>query len=156
MVGRAFVRGDLGAARDGLSRALAADLPTDDLVYVALWVRLLERQARVPSDGTAARVLTTVPDDGRWIARIAQFGAGRIKGDDLVAAAKTPTQRTEATFYSAIEKRIAGDAKASEDGLRRVLQSPALDLMEMAFARDLLEGPKAQVGGPLPRDVQVP
>lgn len=52
VIGRAFVRGDLAAARDGLQHAIAADLDSDDLVYFALWVRLLERQLRVPTDGS--------------------------------------------------------------------------------------------------------
>src|SRR5262249_52713714 len=73
LVGRAFVKGDLKAARDGLQRGLAADLDNDDLVYYALWVRLLERQLKVPSDGAAERVLASAVDSGRWTGKIAQF-----------------------------------------------------------------------------------
>jgi hypothetical protein len=156
LVGRAFVRGDLAAARDGLTRALAADLALEDVVYYALWVRLLERQLRAPSDGAPARVFSSVVDDGKWTAKLAAFGAGRLRGEELVAAARTLSQRTEGLFYAAMDRRISGDAKGSEDGLRQVAASPALDLMEMGFARDLLGGGSPQVGGPLPKDVKLP
>src|SRR5258705_7653454 len=53
LVGRAFVRGDLKGARDGLARGIAADLEAEDLVYYALWVRLLERQLHQQTDGVA-------------------------------------------------------------------------------------------------------
>ena len=53
LVGRAFVRADLPTAREGLQRAVAADLDDDDLVYFALWVRLLERAVARP-DGRVA------------------------------------------------------------------------------------------------------
>src|SRR5262249_21815955 len=79
LVGRAFVKGDLKAAREGLQRGLAAELDNDDLVYYALWVRLLERQLKVPTDGVAERVFASAVDSGRWTGKIAQFGAGQIK-----------------------------------------------------------------------------
>jgi tetratricopeptide (TPR) repeat protein len=88
VIGRAFVRADVGAARDGLQRALAADLDTDDLVYFALWVRLLERQLRVPTDGSPDRVFGSRggddkpaaaekgADKGGWVSTLARFGEG--------------------------------------------------------------------------------
>jgi hypothetical protein len=156
LVGRAYVRGDLKAARDGLSRGIAVELESEDLVYYALWVRLLERQLRAPSDGTAERIFAMVLDDGRWIGRLAAFGAGLVKAQDLVASAKTPAQKTEALFYSAIDRRAAGDAKGADDGLKQVLGASGIDLMEVAIARELLSGPRAQIGGPLPPEIALP
>jgi hypothetical protein len=156
LVARAFVRGDLMAARDGLSRALAAELDSDDLVYYALWVRLLERQLHKPTDGTASHVFSSIVDDGGWPGRLAAFGAGRIKPDDLIASAKTQTQRTEALFYTAMDRRASGDAKGSDDALKQVIAGSGLDLMEVGIARDLLSGSRAQLGGPLPPDVALP
>src|SRR5687768_4330469 len=98
LVGRAFVRGDLAAARDGLGRALSSELGREDLVYYALWVRFLERQQRASGDNTAERVLADASNDPRWIGKVAAFGAGKMKADQLIAAAQTPTQKTEALF----------------------------------------------------------
>jgi tetratricopeptide (TPR) repeat protein len=156
MVGRAFVRGDITQARDGLKRGIAADLDNEDLVYYALWVRLLEKQLHIPSDGAPDRVFTTVPDDGRWIAKLALFGNAKMKAEDLVSAAKTPAQKTEALFYEAMDKRAAGDAKSADDFLRQVVAGPGVQLQEVAMARDILSGPKAQLGGPLPSGVAIP
>jgi tetratricopeptide (TPR) repeat protein len=150
IVGRAFVKGDLAGARDGLSRGLAAELPREDIVYYAIWVRVLERQMKSNTDNSAERVLVDAASDPRWIGRVAAFGAGKIKAQELVAAAQTPTQKTEALFYTAMDRRIAGDAKGSDDALKQVINSPGLDLMEVALARELLSGARAQIGGPVP------
>ncbi len=156
LVGRAFVRADLPSARDGLQRALAADLADDDLIYFALWVRLLERQLHVPTDGTPDRVFASVNDDGRWAATLARFGEGKLKGDELVARAKNPIQKYEALFYSAMDHRASGDTKGGDELLRQVVAGTGLALSEVTLARDMLDPGKSQVGGPLPPDVAIP
>jgi tetratricopeptide (TPR) repeat protein len=156
LIGRAFVRADLPAARDGLQRALAADLADDDLVYFALWVRLLERQLHIPTDGVPDRVFSSVSDDGRWVATLARFGEGKLKGDDLLARAQNPIQKYEALFYSAMDHLASGDTKGGDDLLRQVVAGTGLELSEVALARDMLDPGKSQVGGPLPPDVSIP
>jgi tetratricopeptide (TPR) repeat protein len=156
VIGRAFVRGEIAAAREGLRRALASDLEDDDLVYFALWVRLLERQLRVPSDGTPDRVFTSAREASRWVSTLARFGAGKLSGDDLVARATTPIQRYEALFYDGVARRAAGDTKGGDDLLRQVLAGTGLELSEVSLAREMLDPSRAQVGGPLPLDVSVP
>ena len=150
IVGRAFVRGDLAAAREGLARGQVAELGRDDIVYDALWVHLLERQHRDTKDPTAERILVGASDDPRWIGKIAAFGAGKLKASDLVAAAQTPTQKTEALFYAAIDRKVSGDAKGADEGLKQVISSTGLDLVEFGLAREILGGARAQVGGPVP------
>ena len=150
IVGRAFVKNDLAGARDGLTRALGAELPREDIVYYAIWVRVLERQLKTNGDSTADKVLAEASSDPRWIGRVASFGAGKIKAQELVAAAQTPTQKTESLFYAAMDRRLAGDTKGADDFLKQVVSSPGLDLMEVALARELLSGPRAQIGGPVP------
>ena len=150
IVGRAFVKNDLAGARDGLGRGLSAELPREDIVYYAIWVRVLERQMKSTGESTAEKVLAEASTDPRWIGRVAAFGAGKLKAAELVAAAQTPTQKTEALFYTAMDKRIAGDAKGADDALKQVVSSPGLDLMEVALARELLSGARAQIGGPVP------
>jgi cellulose synthase operon protein C len=165
LIGRAFVRGDLPAARDGLERALGTDLDADDLVYFALWVRLLERQKGAPTDGTPDHVFGSIADDGgqnkqankgSWVATLARFGEGRIKGDELVARAATPIQKYEALFYSAMDRRASGDTKGGDDLLRQVVAGTGLELSEVSLARDLLDPTRTLVGGPLPPDVSIP
>lgn len=154
MVSRAYLRGDLAGARDALGRGLGADLAREDVVYYAMWVRALERantSAKTPPDPTAERALAQAEGDPRWIGRVAAFGAGKLKPDALLAAAKTPSQKAEATFYVALDKRASGDAKGAEELFRQVAASPALDLMEMQIARELLLPPgRASLGGPVP------
>jgi tetratricopeptide (TPR) repeat protein len=156
LIGRAFVRGDLAGAREGLQRAVGADLDPDDLVYFALWVRLLERQLRVPADGASDRIFDSIVDDGRWVASLARFGQARIKGDDLIQRAATPIQKYEALFYSAMDRRASGDTKGGDDLLRQVIAGTGLELSEVSLARDILDPTRAQVGGPLPVDVSIP
>lgn len=150
IIGRAFLRGDLAAAREALGRGQAAELGRDDIVYDALWVRLLERQQRATSDSIAERILAGATDDPRWIGKIAAFGAGKLKAADLVALADTPVQKTEALFYAAIDRRLSGDTKGADEALRQVIRSPGLDLVEFGLARELLVGSKTEVGGPVP------
>jgi tetratricopeptide (TPR) repeat protein len=150
IVARAFVNGDLTAAREGLQRGLAADLDDEDLVYYALWVRLLERQRRAPPGPELDRIFARAVNDTGWIGRLAGFGSGTTKADALVASAKTPAEKTEALFYAAMDLRAAGDAQGASKGLLQVLDAGGIDLMEVAIARDLLDGPRAKVGGPVP------
>jgi hypothetical protein len=139
-----------------LQRAIAVDLNDDDLVYFALWVRLLERQLRVPTDGTPDRVFASMPDDGRWVAGLARFGEGKLKGDELIARAATPIQKYEALFYVAMDHRATGDTKGGDELLRQVVAGTGVELSEVSLARDILDPGKSQVGGPLPPDVSIP
>jgi tetratricopeptide (TPR) repeat protein len=173
-IGRAFVRGDLAAARDGLERALGTDLDADDLVYFALWVRLLERQGRVTTDGAPDRVFASIADDGApskaggppspprqsdrqaWVAPPARSAAGRHTAAEHDPRATTPIQKYEALFYSAMDRRASGDTKGGDELLRQVVAGTGLELSEVSLARDLLDPTRTQVGGPLPPDVQIP
>lgn len=150
MVGRALLRGDLLSGRDGLKRAVAADLEEEDLIYLALWVRFIEKQVHATTDGGSERVFASIVDDGRWIGRLAAFGGGRIKADELVSSAKTPAQKTEALFYAALDRRASGDARGAESTLKQVLTAGGVDLMEVALTRDMLDGPRIHVTGPMP------
>jgi hypothetical protein len=167
VIGRAFVRGDIAAARDGLQHAMAADLDSDDLVYFALWVRLLERQLHLPTDGTPDRVFASRGDEkpaaadkgadrGSWVSTLARFGEGKLKGDELIARAASPIQKYEALFYDAMDHRASGDTKGGDDLLRQVVAGAGLELSEVTLARDMLDPSKSQLGGPLPPDVSIP
>ena len=42
-----------------------------------------------------------------------------MKPEELLAAAQTPAQKTEALFYAAMDRRVAGDAKGADRGSAR-------------------------------------
>lgn len=152
---RALLRRDPVSARSAVRRGLGAELRDDDLVYAALWLLLAEKDTRMPPDGTAARALSGIHDDGRWPSRLAAWGLGRIKDAELVGSARTIGQKTEAAFYTGLARRIAGDTAAGDSLLDQVAKSSAIDLIEVQLARDLLAGP---TGGPgaLPAGISVP
>jgi len=155
LIGQAFVRGDIVTAREGLQRALAADLDGDDLVYFALWVRLLERQLHAAADGSPDRVFASTPEDPGWVATLARFGEGKLRGDDLVSRATTPIQHYEALFYAAMDHRASGDKRGADELLRQVVAGTGVELSEVTLARDMLDPTHGQLGG-LPPDVVIP
>ena len=133
---RALTHADLGAARRAAQRAVAAGLSSEDLVYVALWLQLVEKKLNVASDGTVEEAYAGVDDNSGWPARLRAWARGKLSDQDLAASARSASEKTEATFYSAMLKLQSG-ADSSKD-LERVAQSPAIDLVEVSIARDLL------------------
>ena len=49
-----------------------------------------------------------------------------------------------------MDHKVSGDAKGADEGLKLVVSSPGLDLVEFSFARDMLDGARAHLGGPVP------
>lgn len=153
VVGRAFVRNDLVAARAGLARAVSGELDDEDVVYYALWVRALEKIGKVKGDGAPERVFTHIDDDGSWAAKLAAFALGKINESTLLVAATSPAKKMEATFYVALEKRAAGDKAGSDALLAEVAKGPAIDLLETQYAQAMLK-PRTAVA--LPTGVTIP
>jgi hypothetical protein len=148
---RCYVARDLPAARRSAQHALGAQLHDDELIYVGLWLQLLEREQGARGDGTATKILDSIEQGSAWSGRLAACAAGKLSDADLTAAARTAGQRTEATFYRALSQRAAG--KNADDALREVVRSPALELIETQIARDLLAGNErrvAQAPGSMP------
>lgn len=151
---RALTHADLGAARRAAQRAVAAGLGSEDLVYVALWLQLVEKKLNVPSDGTVEEAYAGVDENSGWPARLRSWARGKLSDQDLVNAARTPSEKTEALFYSAMLKLQTGASSAKE--LERVAQSPAIDLVEVSIARDLLAREKGAPDYKLPANVKLP
>lgn len=151
-VGRALVRRDVAAARAALRQALDADAPDDDLVYCGLWLTLLERELRVPPDGTSARALRAGEERGSWVAKLAAWVNGKLSDQDLATAAQSTSQKVEAAFYSAMASKVAGDP-AADERLRAVAKSPVIDLLEVNWARELT-APRMRAD--LPEGVKLP
>ena len=80
--------------------------------------------------------------------------AGKLAAGELVSAAKTPAERTEALFYGAFERLIAGDSKGAEAGFKQTLSSDGAELVEVDLARELLGG-RPSPGQP-PANVVIP
>jgi len=133
---RALTHADLRAARRAAQRAVAANLAGEDLVYVALWLQLVEKKLNVPSDGTVEEAYAGVEENSAWPARLRAWARGKLSDQELANAAHSASEKTEATFYTAMLKRQTG-GDSSKD-LERVAQSPAIDLVEVTIARDLL------------------
>lgn len=145
-VGRALVRRDVNAARVALRHGIDGDVADDELVYGALWVMFLERELRVQSDGTAAQALRMSGDRATWTGKLSAWASGRMSDSELLSAAHNTAQRVEAIFYTAMQKRAAGDPSAN-DKLREVAKSPVIDLLEVNLAREML-APRIQADLP--------
>jgi lipoprotein NlpI len=134
----ALLMGDVTAGRAALTRATQANVDDDDLVYVALWLQLLERQAKEkPSSSEATtKALRSVKSGPSWTSKLAQWGLGKLDDAALVAGARDVSQRTEAAFYVAMRKHVQGDAQALLE-LERIAKGSAIQLVETHIAQEL-------------------
>jgi len=151
---RALTHGDLSAARRAAQRAVAAGLGSEDLVYVALWLQLVEKKLNVPSDGTVEEAYAGVDENSGWPARLRAWARGKLSDKDLESSARSTAEHTEATFYVAMLK-LQGGADSSKE-LERVAQSPAIDLVEVTIARDLLAMRSKAPDYKVPASVKLP
>lgn len=151
---RGLTRGDLWSARDAARRAVGASLPSEDIVYVALWLRLLERHLGVPSDGTVEEALANIDDDAGWPAKLRSWLLGRLTDEQLFNTARGRSEQTEASFYAAMAAYAVNDSRAIER-LDRIAKSEAIQLVEVAIAHDVVVD-KKRVSPKLPSDVEIP
>lgn len=151
-IGRALVVADLPSARAALQRGIDADVDQDDLVYGALWLKLLEQQLGERSDGKVERVLSRHFEPKSWIRTLARWGRGRIGDQALRAAAHNHAEQVEAEFYVAMQQRTTAH-EAVRQQLKKIAEDPLIDLMEVQLARDLL-APKLEAV--LPSTVKLP
>jgi cellulose synthase operon protein C len=151
-VGRALVRRDVAAARAALARGLEGDVAEEDLVYAGLWLWLLERELKVPTDGTAEAALKTSQNRASWTSKLAAWAGGKLSDADLGTAAQTSSQKVEAAFYTAMGRKVSGDPAGTER-LKDVVKSPVIDLLEVQLARELLA---PRMATEMPRGVRIP
>ncbi|MCC6217642.1 MAG: hypothetical protein IT376_22480 [Polyangiaceae bacterium] len=143
---RALAARDLEAARAMLRRAREAGLAAEDLVYVALWLRLVEVASGAPPDGAVDDALASIQDATGWPAKLAAWGRGRATDAELSAGARTLVERTEAAFYVALH--LPSSPWPAVAALEPVARSTAIDLVEVMVARDLILRAK---GAQIPR-----
>jgi cellulose synthase operon protein C len=153
---RALTSRDLQGARMAVAQAVDASLPADDLVYVALWLSLLELELSVPSDGSVESAFSAMEDATGWSGKLRAWGRGKLGDNELVSSARSAAQRTEAAFYTAMMRRVRGDLTADAE-LEKVSRSPAVNLVEVGIARDLLaQRSGAGAGLKIPPNVALP
>lgn len=151
---RGLVRGQIRTARSAARHAIEANVAGDDLVYIAIWLRLLERKLMVPSDGTVEEALARVDETDRWPERLRAWCTGRLSDDQLLESARTRVERTEASFYGAMAAYAAG----SKDALARlspIAKSETIELVEVTIARDILAA-QTPFALKLPPQVEIP
>jgi hypothetical protein len=151
---RALVTGNLQSGRKATLRAREATLPADEMVYVALWLLLLERKSGVPSDGTVEEALASFDEANGWYGKLRAWGRGKLDDAGLLAAAVSKVEKTEALFYVAMNRYVRGDKSAAAD-LKKVAESEAYDLFEVGIARDVLAAERG-VSFRLPVNVTAP
>lgn len=151
---RGLTRGDLRTARDAARHAIDGNLASADLVYVALWLRLLERKLGTPSDGTVEEAFARIDDDDAWPARLRAWSVGRVSDEQLHAFARSRVEQSEATFYTTMSAYVANDARAAER-VARIAESESIELVEVAIARDLSVG-KKRLDLKLPAGIEAP
>lgn len=153
---RALLGGDLRAGREAVKKAVDANLDDDDLVYAALWLKLLEEKLKVSDDGTVEEAFEAIDESSYWPSRLRAWARGRIDDKALLAAARNRVQRTEAKFYTAMRHQVGGDAAAALPRLEEVAKSQAIELVEVAIARDVVAKRRGSLGLQLPTGVKIP
>lgn len=134
----ALTYGDLSAAREAVREAVEAELPDEDLIYVALWLQLLEFRLGVASNGTVESALATVRATSGWPAILRDWASGKLLNDALLSAARGPVERTEAMFYVAMRALTQFGDRSVLAQLEQVARSAAVGLVEVSIARELL------------------
>jgi hypothetical protein len=135
---RALTYTDLAQGRSTLRRGLDAGLGESDLVYLAVWQRLLERKARANRDGAVEEALSRVHSDDTWAGALRDWIRGKLDDAQLAARAKTPNERIESQFYPALAQHVLGETDQTRAALRAVAGSTGVHLIEVRIARDLL------------------
>ncbi len=148
MARAALVLGDVRLGRMATQQALDLGLPAENSIYIALWQQLLERRAESQPDGLTREVLSRAGKASGWLGTLRLFGLGEIKPDALLGAASGIPEKAEAEFYLAMSR-----APGERSELKKVALSPAVDLIEVNIAQDLLSEGSVF---PLPTHVKIP
>jgi hypothetical protein len=152
----ALTHNDLSGAKLAVREAKLGGLQPEDEVYVGTWLRIVERQKREAGDGTVEEALANLDDVALWPSKLRAWTLGQLDARALSEFAATPTQRTEALFYRAMQSRIDGNWAEGSRLLQQVVQSPSVELVELMIARDLLRAAANQAPPRLPTDIVVP
>lgn len=143
-----LLNGDVRTAHRALEETLGA-APDEDVVYAALWLQLAERAAKDTGDGMTKEAFEQIEPNAGWVYHLARYGLGQLDDAGLLKHASNLVERTEAEFYIAMRKRIAGDPSAQEK-LTAIASGPAIELVETHIARELIHPKSGGAWGPAP------
>lgn len=138
VVSRSILRNDPALARATLEQAIDLNVDEATRVYAALSLHVLQKKSATPDD-LVTRGLTIGADRDLWLVKLANWGRGKMTDDALIGAARNLEEKTEAEFFTAMARRVAGD-KEADTVLRRIANTPVLNFA-VDIARDLLAPP---------------
>lgn len=151
---RALTLGDIAAARQAAQRGLESGLPPEDLVYLGLWLQLLEQKLSLPGDGTVEEALGEIDNVSSWPGKLKSWALKELTDEALVQQARSRVEKVEAQFYVAMRAFVKSRSEGTASKLEQIAMSEAIQLVEVEIARDMLA--QAQYRPPLPSDAQVP
>lgn len=151
MARAALTWNDLRLARSATQSALDLGLPEENAIYIALWQQILESQLKASPDGLSRTVLTGASDSHGWLRNLRDFGLGQLPATGLAEKAPGIPEKAEADFYAAFQK-----STPSSDQLKEIALSPAVDLIEVRIAQDLLSQDSKRAQPKLPSSIELP
>lgn len=134
MARTALARGDRRLSKRAVKAALDLGLPAENAIYIALWHQLTLARSQSSADGLSRQIFERASRSEGWIATLRSFGLGQIEAKQLPQLASGPVEGAEADFYLALSEE---NERAPR--LLSVAESPAVDLVEVAIARDLTQ-----------------
>lgn len=132
----ALALGDREGVRATLRKGVEAEVPQQDLVYGAILLMLAEQQQSIAAGSEVTEILDRASGQSTWVGRLASWARGKLSDEKLIAAAPSEAARVESTFYVAMARRAHGETQ--DDTLRRIADSPVIQLREVQMARDVL------------------
>jgi tetratricopeptide (TPR) repeat protein len=153
---RALVSGDLGAMREVVRDAQQSRLRGEDCVYVALWLRALERRRNLPSDGTVEDLLGRQGELDYWPSKLRGWLLGQLTDTELQSATRRETERVEYRFYL----QLLGSALPAETAAlatyKDIASSRAAGLVEVSIAQDWVRKSRSVAAPAWPAGIAVP
>lgn len=153
---RALILSDLEEGRRAMRQALDADLVHEDLVYVALWVKLLHQRVGAASDGAYEEALARIESDGTWAATLREWARGNLGDEQLKTRASSVVERVEARFYVALSAHLRQAGAQTVEELQAVATSEAIELVEVRIARDFVLDSRGVTKPELPNGIKLP
>lgn len=131
-------QGHLPEALDAYYRALGRKTVSEYYkCYSSLWVLGLLQRAGLPPDPLAMEFLSGLRAD-YWPARLARLMLGRSRFEDVLAAARTTGERSEAYFYQGVLLEKKGQSEQARQFWKKVVDTDMMGFYEYEMALQYL------------------